>query len=153
MSICQYPHCKNKEISDEDLIMYRGKPHHRQCYDDMLNIREIKKQYLDHISATVVQKLLGKVINDIIFSKNIPSDYFLYAVKFAISNKIKVNSPMGLHYIVENNQIKNSYKKIQADKVRKEIVVNTSYENKEEVVFTAKPNIPNSGFGDILKRK
>lgn len=153
MPECQYTHCKNKEIADEDLIMYRGKPHHRQCYEDILNIRDIKQQYIDHISSTVVQKLLGKVVNDIIFTKKVPSDFFLYAIKFAINNKIKINSPMGLHYIVDNNQIKDAYRKTQADKVRKEIVVNISYENKEEVIFTAKPNISNGGFGDILKRK
>lgn len=57
--------------------------------------------------------MLGKVINDIIYGKNVDSEYFLFAVKFAINNKVKINSPMGLHYIIDNKQIKDAYKKLK----------------------------------------
>lgn len=152
---CSYKHCRceSKEIPIETEIAVSNRYYHPQCYKESENIKEIKKLYFDCISNTVVQGMLGKIINDIIYSKNVDSEFFLYAVKFAINNKIKINNPCGLHYLIDNKQIKDSWSKLKAEKIRKEIPKINISNKSEEVIFTAKPNVSAGGFGDILKRK
>lgn len=148
---CTYKHCRcqSKEIPIGTEIEVGSRYYHPQCFNESENIKEIKQLYFDNISNTVVQGMLGKIINDIIYGKNVDSEYFLFAIKFAINKKIKINNPCGLHYIIDNKQIKDEWSKIQTSKIRQSIKIE-DMPKQAEVNFECK-NIPRSGFSSILK--
>lgn len=151
--ICGYKHCRceTKEIPLGEEIKVSSRYYHEKCAKESEDIKEMKKQYFDNISNTVVQAILGKVVNDIVYGKNIDSGYLLFAIKYAISNKIRINSPYGLHYLIDNKRIKDSWSALQSKEIQKSISVDISFDKTDEVIFTAKTPKKTGGFGDILK--
>lgn len=97
-------------------------------------------------------KQLVSVINAIVFNKNIEAEYLFFALSYALSNKIPIRSPYGLHYLIDNNKIKSTWKKKQSQIIRESI-------NEEEFILPEE-NKPtsfsysieeNTGFGGIFK--
>ena len=149
---CSYNHCRceEKEIPDGTEVLVSKRYYHTECANDCLNIREIKQLYFDNISTTVVQGLLGKVINTIIFDKKVDSAYFVFAMKYAIKFKKKVSSPFGLHYLIDDRKIKDEWNKLKANKLKREMGKTEFVLEEEDVSFDITP-IANNGFGNILK--
>lgn len=149
---CIYKHCKHEDcmVSVEDSVKISNKHYHSDCAANILNIREINALYRNNISDTVVQMILGKVINDIVFGKNVDSEFLLYSLKYAIHNKIRISSPYGLHYLIDNKNIKIQYKKSKVQ----HILMNTDstlIETEIEDVITYKqPNLKNDCWGATL---
>jgi len=137
---CGYNHCRceDKEIPTGTEVLVSNRYYHDECAKICFNIREMKKQYFDNISNTVVQGVLGKVINNIVFDKNVSSEYFLYAIKYSIQYKIKINSPYGLHYLIDNNKIKESYNKEKAREVTRQMDINILCNPMNDLTFTRK---------------
>ncbi len=125
---CVFKYCKyqSKDILLDDFIKINDRYFHKECAEIYNNIEEIKKIYYEKISNTVVMSLLVNVINNIIFVKNIDSNYLLFAIKYAVNKNIKINYPQGLYYIIDNYKIKDAWKKKQISKIK-----NTKFEIKE----------------------
>ena len=82
--------------------------------------------------------------------------YLYFALDYAISNKIPIRSPYGLHYLIDNATVKKAWEKKKATEIARKI--------REEVEST-EPEMPivhnsfnysverNIGFGGIFGGK
>jgi hypothetical protein len=109
--VCGYSHClhKGEEVNKEDGVKIGTRYYHMDCARQRNEKEEVRKIYLEEVNPTEVMKLLNSVINNIVHVKNVESSLLLYALKYAVSNKFKINNPYGLHYLVGNKKIKESY--------------------------------------------
>ena len=148
---CTYKHCRceSRDIPLTEAIKICKAVYHEVCLNEWNHIKEIKKVYYENISKTVVQSVLGRVINDIIYGKNIDAEYLLFALNYALSHNYKINSPYGLHYIIDDYKIKNQWK---LDKNRKILNQNKNIEiiKTEDTPFSFNPT-KQKGFNDIIK--
>ena len=101
-----------------------------------------------------MKQLVG-VLNNLVIKKNVDPKYLYFAVDFAVSNKIPIKSPYGLHYLVDNNRIKEMWNKKQSDKIVKQM-----REEAENSVISSPTNNAfnysvdkNIGFGGIFGGK
>jgi hypothetical protein len=125
---------------------------HEDCAKINDNISKIRDLYYEKVSNTVVMKQLVSIINNLIFKKNIDSEYLLFALNHAISAKIPIKSPYGLHYLIDNKRIKDLYNKKQSQKIAEQIreEVEEMVEPKVNSTFSYSNN-SNLGFGGIFK--
>lgn len=151
---CAFKHCKHEtqDILESESEKVGNRYMHKDCAKTSINITKVKDLYYEKISKTVVMKQLVSVINAIVFNKNIEAEYLFFALSYAISNKIPIRSPYGLHYLIDNNKIKSTWKKKQSQIIRESI-------NEEEFILPEE-NKPtsfsysieeNTGFGGIFK--
>lgn len=118
---CSFRHCQHEscEVMQDEAVKLKNRYYHEDCAKIYKNIEEIKTLYYEKISNTVVMPQLINVINNIIFNKKVDSDYFLFAIKYAINIKRKINYPQGLHYIIDDYRIKEAWKKKQLQGISK----------------------------------
>lgn len=113
-------------------------------------MEEVKKLYFENISSTVVPAQLVKTIQNIVFGKHIDSEYLLFAMKYVIACKIPLNSPYGLHYIVDNYKIKQAWQTVKANEEKRKVQEEAKkIEVKEEITFTF-VNKKKEGFESIF---
>ena len=113
-------------------------------------MEEIKKLYFENISSTVVPAQLVKTIQNIVFGKNVDSEYLLFAMKYVIACKIPLNSPYGLHYIIDNYKIKQAWQVVKANEEKQKVQEEVKKINvKEEITFTF-VNKKKEGFETIF---
>jgi hypothetical protein len=109
---CGYNKCLfDGEVDKETAIKVGNKYYHKECHKQMQNKQDTRVLYLEKVNPSEVVKNLNSVINNIIEVKKVDSGLLLFALKYAINNNFKINSPYGLHYIVNNYTIKNEYQK------------------------------------------
>lgn len=137
---CAFKHCRHSscEVPQGEAVKIGNRYYHKDCADIRNNIESIKKLYCEKVSNTVVIQQLTNVVNNIVFQKNVDSAYLLFALRFSIANKININSPYGLHYIIDNYRIKNAWSKREIRKV-----ANIHFEAKagDEPVFQVKNTV------------
>ena len=149
---CGFKHCKHGgEISHNEAVKIGSRYMHEDCARTSDNITKIRDTYYEKISNTVVVKQLVSVINSLVITKNVDSEYLLFALNYALANKIPIKSPYGLHYIVDNQRIKDAWNK----KKSQEIVAKMKVEAEHEVAPTEQVNFKyiateNNGFNDIF---
>ena len=112
---CKYSKCL---CSDSDDII---NSYHTKCLKTKNDISEIKRLFTDNINRNVVFSQLVKVINNIIFNKRIDSEYLKFGLQYYITNKIPLNYPQGLYYVIQNKEVEKAYSKRIATSVKKEI--------------------------------
>lgn len=134
---CGFRHCQHEscEVSQDEAVKIKNRYYHEDCAKIYSNIEEIKTLYYEKISKTVVIPQLVSVINNIIFKKKVDSDYFLFAIKYAINTKRKINYPQGLHYIIDDYRIKDAWKKKQLQSISK---VKFEAKSNDEPMFRVK---------------
>lgn len=150
MCKCAFKHCSHKscEVSQDEAVKIGNRYFHKDCADIRNNIEQIKSLYYEKVSNTVVISQLLSVVNNIIFKKKMDSAYLLFALRFAVANNIRLNSPYGLHYLVDNNRIKTAWTKQRVSKM----VSKMKYEVPivyDEPTFKLKPSME-KGFGNIF---
>lgn len=147
---CAYNHCKHEscEIPQDSIIKIGNRYYHDDCAKNKENILKIKELYYQKISNTVVMAQLLNTINNIVFVKNVDSDYLLFALNFCIDNRIKINSPYGLHYIIDNSRVKAAWNNQTAKKMIKQMKFNVSNAVENTTKIKLKDN--RTGFGDIF---
>lgn len=120
---CAFKHCQHEscEIPQDEAVKVGTRYMHKDCAEKSEYIKKTRDLYFEKISNTVVMKQLVSVLNNLVIKKNIDPKYLYFAVDFAISNKIPIKSPYGLHYLVDNNRIKELWNKKQSDKIAKQI--------------------------------
>lgn len=150
---CAFKHCKheNEDIPQNEAVKVGNRYMHDDCSKISENITQIRDIYYEKVSNTVVVKQLVSAINTLVFTKKIDSEYLLFALNYAITNKTPIKSPYGLHYLVDNNRIKDAWKKKQSSVIKKQIEnEEITYEepNQTSFNFTVERN---TGFGGIFK--
>jgi hypothetical protein len=122
---CTYTQCKLGNKVDKSMAVKKGtKYYHPECLKEAENKNMIRKLFLDNINETEVVAMLNRTINQIIDTKNISSDFLLYALNYVINNKLPLNHAGGLHYIINNQKIKESYEKEKSQKIINNIIFN-----------------------------
>lgn len=152
---CAFKHCKHEscEIPQDEAVKVGNRYMHSDCANISENIAKVRDFYYENISKTVVMKQLVGVINNLVFTKDIDSEYLLFALTHSVSAKIPIKSPYGLHYLVDNQRIKDLYKKKKAIEIANEIKKAADSAEMEPVKSTGF-NYSSSnkvGFGGILK--
>lgn len=134
---CGFRHCQHEscEVSQDEAVKIKNRYYHEDCAKIYSNIEEIKKLYYEKISNTVVMPQLMSVINNIIFKKKVDSNYFVFAVKYAINTKRKINYPQALHYIIDDYRIKDAWKKKQLQSINR---VKFEAKSNDEPIFQVK---------------
>lgn len=149
---CKYSHCNhsNKEIDvNEAILVGKNTYYHKNCYKQNQEIKEIIDIFINNIDSLVVISQLRAVINNIIFNKFVDSEYLLFALKYAVDNKINLKHAMGLYYIIGYKNIQDAYLK---EKTKKQAEVNRKIEitQTEDLPFYFNPS-KTKGFNDIIK--
>jgi hypothetical protein len=152
---CAFKHCKYSpcEIPQGEAVKMGTRYMHMECAKTSVYIQKTKDLYYRKISKTVVMSQLMNVINNIVINKDVDAEYLYFALYYAILNKINIRSPYGLHYIVDNNRIKNEWKIYKSKKIAMEIEKSSSKgerpaDNMTAFTYSAKP--ANTGFGTIF---
>lgn len=147
---CSFKHCSHAscEISQDEAVRIGNRYFHRDCAKTRNNIEEIKRLYYEKISNTVVMSQLLSSVNNIIFRKNVDSEYLLYALRYAIEHNIKLNSPYGLHYLIDDYKIRQAWTKRKVVKLVQEMEYGQPVK-KEDSTFQVKLSTT-KGFGDIF---
>ena len=154
---CAFKHCQHEscEVPQGEAVKVGTRYMHKDCAEKSEYIRKTRDLYFERISSTVVMKQLVSVLNNLVIKKNVDPKYLYFAVDFAVSNKIPIKNPYGLHYLVDNNRIKEMWNKKQSNKIVKQM-----REEAEDSVASSPTNNAfnyfadkNIGFGGIFGGK
>lgn len=166
---CRYTKCdklhESKELNKEDAVKGgQNSYYHPDCYHMMTTINYIRDRFIQEVNPLVTSQQIGTLvatINNIVFSKGFDVDCLAFILDYFIKYKPgALQMPQGLHYIIQNREAMNAWKKEQDRKVRDEMKVELKELNKNDVgeigsweipsgEFTYKPQKPRS-FADIL---
>jgi hypothetical protein len=91
--------------------------YHKQCLDNKKIRGDIREYYMKEICPSVVIQQLNAVVKNLIDSKGISPEFLLFALKYIKNKGLKINSPMGLHYYVNNPKIKEAFSKTLRESV------------------------------------
>ena len=151
---CAFKHCKceSRELSRDHAVHVGNRYMHPECAEKSEYIAKIRDLYYEKVSSTVVVKQLVSVINNIVINKNVDPKFLYFALNYAISNRVPIKSPYGLHYIADNARIKDAWKRKQTAEIAKKIRVESSSPEKsmmdsDTFKYTAQQT---TGFGGIL---
>ena len=146
---CSWKHCQHDspEISGESAVQMSGRWYHADCAEISKGICAAKDYYYENISKTVVMNQLVAVLVNIVVTKKVSPEYVLFAMKYAVKNKMTLRSPYGLHYLVENWKVKEAWEKVQK---RKQAAAIHKQMAEQKVSFSA-PKADNSGKYDQTK--
>ena len=136
---CNYTYCFcDYELNiDVQHAIHNNKHYHTECFKQKQDKEEIRKLYLEKINPKEVISSLNGVIQNIIHKKNISSDFLLFALKYCITNNIKIKYPAGLHYIVSDIKMKERYNAYVLDikcKKIKEDIQNANNRNDKSAI-------------------
>ena len=146
---CAYNKCKfNGEVEKDEAVILNKKYYHAECLKEKQNKEEIRKIYLEYINPAETMKLLNSAISNLVDVKKIDSNFLLFVVQQVIKKKMKINSPMGLHYYINNQNIKELWQLAQM-KAQKQ-TINLENIKSDEVIFEYKPQ-NNSNWGKITR--
>ena len=137
---CRYPKCtqlhdSNKVLKSEAFNNGKGRYYHEDCYHTMQTVNEIRDTFYKNINPTMTGKEIGTLvstINHLIFKKNVDVDYLKFAVEYFIKYKPgKLNYPAGLHYIVNDSDVKKAWDQKREGEVKAEIKAKLDKQIKE----------------------
>ena len=152
---CRYPQCKrlhesNKLLKDEAVQHSEKGYYHKDCYHIMKTIIYIRDTFVEKINPLMTSKQIGTLvstINHIIFDKHVDVDFLKFALDYFIQNKPgSLNYPAGLHYIVQNNEVSEAWRKLQDAEIMKKIRDQQKKQEDEIDVNDFGSDIPDSSF-------
>lgn len=154
---CAFKHCQHEpcEVSQGEAVKIGNRYMHKDCAEKSEYIKKTRDLYFEKISNTVVMKQLVSVLNNLVVKKNVDPKFLYFAVDFAISNKIPIKSPYGLHYLIDNSRIKEMWNKKMVSEIAKQIrgeVENTEPTVQSNNTFNYSVD-KNVGFGGIFGGK
>lgn len=126
---CRYPKCsklhESTELLKNDAITMGGsRYYHPDCYHIMQTVNQIRDTFIKNINPTMTGKQIGMLvstINSIVFDKKVDIDFLKFALEYFIQYKPgKLNYAPGLHYIIQDKDVINAWKKYSEQKIRKE---------------------------------
>lgn len=144
---CGYSRCSlGGKVNIDTMVTVGNKHYHPECYKEMNTRKQIIDIFYKRINKNEVN-YLREVVDDIIDNKGNSSEFLLYALCYAIRNKIGLHHTAGLYYIVKDDKIISSYKKMKDSQAQKIDMSNVKTEN--ETKFTANTN-KDKGWDSIL---
>ena len=145
---CAYGKClhESKALDIEDAVLDKKKYYHADCLKTKEEIKEIIDLFCKHINPHPIFSQLQSVITNIVFTREIGSEYLLFGLKYYIENKIPLNYPQGLYYVMQNKDVKKAYDShIKKTVLKQNIEITESNDSS----FGFKPTKA-KGFDDIL---
>lgn len=144
---CKYSNCLHdcRELNKEDAVKSGKFYYHKDCLKTKEDIKEIIYLFKKCINPNPVYAQLQKVIKNIVFIKGLGSDFLLFGLKYYIENKISLNYPQGLYYVIQNKKVIDAYNKSKLKLVNKNVEIKVNSDSE----FTYIP-IKNKNFSDIL---
>lgn len=141
---CKYSSClhESREINKENAVKKGSSYYHKDCLQTQEEIKEIINLFKNHINPNPVYSQLQSVIKNIVFTKGLGSNFLLFGLRYYIENKIPLNYPQGLYYVVQNKDVVKAYQKKMADKAMSE------FRQNQEI-----PENVTTPFGYVNKRK
>ena len=151
---CRYNHClhENQRVLASEAIKDGSRYFHKDCYKTKKDIDTVANLFKEKVNPNVVFSVLRSVVNNIVFKKGVESGLLLFGLNYYISNKINLNYPQGLYYVIQNKNVIRGYE----EKKNREYLIQQKkkaqdMKNNEEIEssFTYKPSKQKS-FADIL---
>jgi len=144
---CKYSKCLHdrRELNKDDAVKDGNAYYHEDCLRTKEDIKQIIALFQQKVNANPVYSQLQSVINNIVFTKGLGSELLLFGLKYYIENKIPLNYPQGLYYVVQNKEMINAYHK---NKVM--IMGKIDIKNEDDNSFTRVPTKV-KGFEDIIR--
>lgn len=105
------------EFIASDPVADGKRRYHAECLRNKDIKAKIRDFYINQICPTVVVTQLNSVIKNLIETKRVPPEFLLFTLKFIKRNNRRLNSPMGLHYFVNDGQIMEAYENSSAPKI------------------------------------
>lgn len=99
----------------------KGHYMHSECARYNSAIKQIIKLYTESIDETIAIPVLRNVINKIVFDRKTDPEFLLFVLKRAISNKVPIKAPYGLHYLVKDRDAIDTWNKKKVQKIIKAI--------------------------------
>ena len=146
--LCVFKHCKHesREITREEAVKISNKYYHADCAKNKKNIEIAIEMFEKYINPNPVYVQLRAVINNILFVKNVDSDFLIFALQYYIDKKIPLRYPQGLYYVVQNQEAKEAFDKKSLETYKN---IKVELNDVKEVEFTHRP-AKQKGFADIL---
>jgi len=144
---CKYKNCRHesRDIVEDEAVKSGDSYYHKDCSKEKDEIREIIDLFVKHVNPHPVYTQLQSIIKNIVITKNLGSNFLLFALKYYIQNKIPLNYPQGLYYVIQNKKVIESYSKNQV-----KIAGDFTIEEVTESTFDYTPR-KTCGFQDIIK--
>lgn len=86
-----------------------------------VTVDSIVRYYQEKISKTGVGSQISKVVRNIEKNKGVPLDLILFSLKYAVGNQIRIKGPYSLYYLVDDDRIKRTWRKIKDDEAAREM--------------------------------
>lgn len=147
---CKYSFClhESRELNKDEAVKIGNQYFHKDCLQTKNEIKEIIDLFVKHINPNPVYSQLQATIKNIVFTQGLGSQFLLFGLKYYISNKIPLNYPQGLYYVIQNKDVKAEFEKYKAKEIKKaQIKAVVTQETEKEFEF--KPT-KQRGFADIL---
>ena len=121
---CRYKYCshENREIPREEAECVGKAYYHKDCLKESREKKEIVDLFLNKINPNSPPPQLWRTVNSLVNTKGYSSDYVLFGLKYYIRNKIPLNYPAGLYYVVSNKDVEAEYNKATFVKPKIEIL-------------------------------
>lgn len=146
--LCRYRNClhENRVLGQDEGVMCGNLYYHTDCLKTKEEIKEIIVLFTERINPNPIYAQLQRVIDNIVFNKGIGSEFLLFGLRYYIDNKIPLNYPQGLYYVIQNKNMSESYNK------RKSTMMKSKIEIREEKksTFVHIP-IKHNDVSDIFK--
>lgn len=155
---CRYKNCKHesKQLPKDEAFCNGNAYYHKDCWEEKLKIEAEKKTendrkrkktedrkeiidlYFRNVDSHPMYTVLQRDINYLLDKCNCPSDYLLFAARYAIDRGWWKHEH-GIMYIARNDEIKEAYKKHLDRKVQTEQHSEVTDEQNKGTVFNYKP--------------
>lgn len=144
---CKYSNClhDDRQLNKDDAIRSGNAYYHKDCFKTKEDIKQIIALFQKHINSNPVYSQLQTVIKNIVFTKGLGSDLLLFGLKYYIENKIPLNYPQGLYYVIQNKQMIAAYNKQSRKSANHQVDILKETESK----FVHKP-LKSKNFSDII---
>jgi len=140
---CKYSKCPYGGVVSKDIAVKDGQNYyHPECFKEMNNRKQIIDIFYKYINKDEVGANLRRIVDLIIDSKKATSEFLLYALCYVIHHKIPLHHAAGLYYIINNDDIKQAYKKYKYKQMPKVDISKT--EKAKDVKFEVKQDKKNS---------
>lgn len=110
--VCGYAHCLHhgQKISESEAVVVGKKRYHWDCAANRQQMERIRNTYFGELNEEVLDqeeeknkfKILGKVLNDLIYKNGVDIEYVEFCINYYASYKWKFKSPLILRNIKGN---------------------------------------------------
>lgn len=118
--VCGYAHCLHcgQKIPQSEAVAVGSRKYHWDCAAHKQQMERIRNTYFSELNEEVPDqkeekdkfKILGKVLNDLIYKNGEDIDYVEFCVNYYVSYKWKFKSPLMLRNLKGNKVMERKWK-------------------------------------------